>query len=89
MSMTVVGFRATIECPNVGCRERLQGDVMFDSPFEFCAVCREYVLLDQTKRQCAREHRCAGVAKCPLQKYFTGIEFRDARQEPKAKRMKD
>ena len=87
--MTVVGFRATIECPNVGCRERLQGDVMFDSPFEFCAVCREYVLLDQTKRQCAREHRCAGMAKCPLQKYFTGIEFRDARQEPKAKRMKD
>ena len=48
---------------------------MFDSPFEFCAVCRAYVLLDQTQRECAREHACAPAARCRLQRYFTGIEF--------------
>jgi hypothetical protein len=48
---------------------------MFDSPFEFCAICRQYVLLDQTQRQCAVEHRCASGTPCPLHRYFTGIEF--------------
>ncbi len=48
---------------------------MFDSPFEFCAVCRAYVLLDQTQRQCAHEHGCVLATSCPLQRYFTGIEF--------------
>jgi len=48
---------------------------MFDSPFEFCTVCRAYVLLDQTQRQCAREHECAPASPCPLQRFFTGIEF--------------
>ena len=50
---------------------------MFDSPFEYCAVCRAYVVLDQTQRQCAREHSCAAVPKCPLQRFFTGTEFRE------------
>jgi hypothetical protein len=48
---------------------------MLDSPFEFCAVCREYVLLDQTQRECAREHRCTDLADCPLRRFFDGIEF--------------
>jgi hypothetical protein len=48
---------------------------MFDSPFEFCAICRQYVLLDQTQRQCALEHVCAPNTTCPLRRYFTGIEF--------------
>ena len=48
---------------------------MFDSPFEFCVVCKEYVLLDQTQRQCAHEHACAAGTPCPLDRYFTGIEF--------------
>jgi hypothetical protein len=48
---------------------------MFDSPFELCSVCGEYVLLDQTQRQCAREHGCGGAFRCPLAKYFTGIDF--------------
>ena len=51
---------------------------MFDSPFEYCNVCKEYVLLDQTKRQCAVEHRCADRAHCPLARFFTGIEFRES-----------
>jgi hypothetical protein len=61
---------------------------MFDSPFELCPVCRAYVLLDQTQRQCAREHGCAGEPKCPLEKYFTGIEFREAPPAAKARRAK-
>jgi hypothetical protein len=56
---------------------------MLDSPFEFCGVCRAYVLLDQTQQQCVREHGCADPAKCPLRRYFTGVEI-DSRQ-PKAK----
>jgi len=49
---------------------------MFDSPFEYCGVCKHYVLLDQTQRQCACEHRCK--VACPLQQAFTGIEFTKA-----------
>ncbi len=48
---------------------------MFDSPFEFCALCREYVLLDQTQKQCAREYACAPATLCPLDRFFTGIDF--------------
>ena len=50
---------------------------MFGSPFEYCSVCKEYVLLDQTHRECAREHRCADDSKCPLRRFFVGIEFHD------------
>ena len=48
---------------------------MFDSPIECCPVCGETVLLDQTKFECAREHNCSPDTQCPLQKYFTGIDF--------------
>jgi len=48
---------------------------MFDSPFEYCSVCRQYVLLDQTQPQCAHEHACSGTVACPLAKYFTGFAF--------------
>jgi hypothetical protein len=48
---------------------------MFDSPIEPCPVCREMVLLDQTQAECAREHACPADTVCPLQNYFTGIDF--------------
>jgi hypothetical protein len=57
---------------------------MFDSPFERCPHCRQYVLLDQTQRQCAREHGCGEGDACPLARYFTGIEFGDARTVARA-----
>jgi hypothetical protein len=47
---------------------------MLDSPFEYCPLCREYVLLDQTAQECAREHHCS-LHECPLRKLFTGIDF--------------
>lgn len=45
-----------------------------DSPLEECPVCKEYVLLDQAQKECAREHHCKNV-ECPLMKFFTGKEF--------------
>ncbi len=56
---------------------------MFDSPFAFCPVCRAYVLLDQTQKQCAREYACSAAVKCPLRPFFTGIEFREATESEK------
>ena len=48
---------------------------MFDSPIEYCPVCGQMVILDQTRIECAREHACKSDTECPLQKYFTGIDF--------------
>lgn len=48
---------------------------MFDSPFAWCPKCGEAVLLDQTKRECADEHRCGDI-QCPLEGCFVGIDFR-------------
>jgi hypothetical protein len=42
---------------------------MLDCPFEFCPICKEGILLDQTLDECAREHGCE-QAGCPLQKLF-------------------
>jgi hypothetical protein len=50
---------------------------LIDSPFEICPVCEEYVFLDQTYRQCAREHHC-GNMECPLQRFFVGREMRNS-----------
>lgn len=57
--------------------------IVFDSPFGHCQVCGETVLLDQTPRECAREHRCRKDVVCPLEKYFTGIDF--SVEQPKEK----
>ena len=47
---------------------------LIDSPFEVCSMCDEYVFLDQTYEQCAREHHC-GNQKCPLKRFFAkGIQ---------------
>ena len=49
---------------------------LFDSPFEVCPVCDEYVLLDQSQSECAREHHCEHV-KCPLARFFVGKEMKE------------
>jgi len=48
---------------------------MFDSPFDYCPVCNEVVLLDQTHRECASEHHCASSVSCPLERCFCGFDF--------------
>ena len=58
---------------------------MFDSPFTYCAVCKEGVLLDQTQADCAREHDCK-VAKCPLKAYFATPDASRTVPDPDRKR---
>ena len=50
---------------------------LFDSPFEICPICDEYVFLDQAHAQCAREHNCENI-KCPLQRFFVGREMKES-----------
>jgi hypothetical protein len=38
---------------------------MFDSPIDWCRVCKDWVALDQTPAECARGHNCAD-RQCPL-----------------------
>ena len=57
---------------------------LIDSPFEVCPVCDEYVFLDQTQAQCAREHHCESI-KCPLKRFFaSGEESDDDRKRQEA-----
>jgi len=42
---------------------------MFNSPLQYCAKCKQYVELDQTKEECAAVHGCAGE-DCPLLHMF-------------------
>ena len=62
---------------------------MLDSPFDYCRVCRGYVLLDQTHRECVREHGCTDRTECPLRQLFTGIEFGPKKKTAKAGRGRD
>jgi len=43
---------------------------MFNSPLEYCTVCRMYVALDQSQRECGAEHGCAPQQPCPLAYLF-------------------
>jgi len=47
--------------------------VTFDSPLARCEKCGQFVLMDQTVRECADEHRC-DARECPTAKFFEGAE---------------
>ncbi len=53
---------------------------MFDSPLEMCPVCGEWVLTDQTRKECAREHHCT-ASTCPLERFFSGLDFSRPKEE--------
>ncbi len=42
-----------------------------DSPIGRCEAVREMVLLDETQKECAREHGCPDGRNCPLKGWFT------------------
>ena len=42
---------------------------MFNSPLQYCPVCKQHVALDQSKEQCAREQHCESE-NCPLSHLF-------------------
>lgn len=44
---------------------------IIDSPIGRCEAVREMVLLDETQRECAREHGCPPDRVCPLEDCFT------------------
>lgn len=56
---------------------------MFYSPFDTCEICRQYVLLDQTQLQCAREHDCH-VENCPLARFFAQGDDPPRARDPRA-----
>jgi len=51
---------------------------VFDSPLEWCGVCRQWVALDQSFAERARQHGCE-LESCPLARMLKGrdTEFRD------------
>ena len=42
---------------------------MFNSPLQYCTVCKQYVELDQSVEECAGRHGCE-PASCPLARLF-------------------
>jgi len=44
---------------------------IFDAPVGRCEAVREMVLLDETQRECAREHGCPPGRQCPLEGRFS------------------
>ena len=44
---------------------------MFNSPLHYCPMCRQYVALDQSQRECAHEHACSPQQPCPLAHLFS------------------
>lgn len=42
---------------------------MFNSPLHYCKVCKQYVSLDQSVEECAREHGC-NAQSCPSADLF-------------------
>ena len=51
---------------------------MYDSPLAYCAVCKAWVALDQTQRECAERQPCRlGPGECPLASFFAtpGTKF--------------
>lgn len=47
----------------------------FDAPISRCEIVREMVITDQTQRECAFEHGCAPGTRCPLEGFFSGVDF--------------
>jgi hypothetical protein len=54
---------------------------MFESPLEWCTACKEWIALDQTVEECARQHRC-GERGCPM----TALLWAKRRQDEAASR---
>ena len=69
-------------------RECEAEETMFDSPLHFCERCKQYVALDQSRRECAREQDCR-VATCPLERHFVGVDHPLRAESERAKGKED
>jgi len=45
-------------------------NAVYNSPMHLCPVCKQYVALDQSAKECAAEHVCT-ADPCPLAHLFT------------------
>lgn len=43
---------------------------MFNSPLHYCTLCKQYVALDQSVEECAREHGCK-IESCSYPDLFS------------------
>ncbi len=43
---------------------------MFNSPLQYCKVCKQYIALDQSQEECAKQHGCR-VEVCPYAGLFS------------------
>lgn len=55
---------------------------MFEPPMEHCPVCGEYVVLVQSRTDCARRQACGQDAACPLSRSFAVTDFYRAAAQP-------
>jgi hypothetical protein len=69
-------------------RECEAEETMFNSPLDFCEKCKQYVALDQSRRECAREQDCR-VATCPLERHFVGVDHQVLAESERAKGKED
>jgi hypothetical protein len=53
---------------------------MFNSPTAYCSRCRQYIALDERRRDCAAVHGCVKEL-CPLEKYFGASEMSRRRSD--------
>jgi hypothetical protein len=53
---------------------------MFNSPLQYCPICKQQVALDQTKDECAREQQCK-AENCPLSHLFLSPAGADDKAE--------
>lgn len=62
-----------------------------DSPIGRCEAVKEMVLLDETQRECAREHDCPPGRNCPLEGCFalvSGLSAEDAERLSRPRRSR-
>ena len=55
---------------------------MFNSPMHYCKVCKQYVALDRSAEECAREHGC-NVQSCPSADLFCEPAPAEEGKQPK------
>jgi hypothetical protein len=63
---------------------------MFNSPLKYCAICKQYVALDQSTEECACKHGCR-IEVCPYAHLFSPPapteDVKPVEQHPSSKRQ--
>ncbi len=57
---------------------------MYNSPLQYCPICKQHVALDQSKDECAAQNKCKTDA-CPLAHLFIKPSARAAKARKSSK----